>query len=116
MPDDDDDLKFLATATDDMQESLISGRLAEADIHCMSSRQMSSRQLIRAGAGARCDVYVRAGDLERARAVLKETKAASTKPNWHASAKKPASRTRPSLEPTPSATPRHPAQPPKGAP
>jgi len=29
-------------------------------------------QLIRAGVGARCDVYVRATDLERARAVLKE--------------------------------------------
>jgi hypothetical protein len=65
--DQDDDLKFLATATDDLQESLIAGRLAEAGIHCMSSHQ-----LIRAGVGARCDVYVRATDLERARAVLKE--------------------------------------------
>jgi hypothetical protein len=64
---DDDDLKFVTTATDDMQESLIAGRLAEAGIHCMSSRQ-----LIRAAASARCDVYVRAEDLERARAVLKE--------------------------------------------
>lgn len=70
--DQDDELKFLATATDDLQESLIAGRLAEAGIHCMSSRQMSSHQLIRAGVGARCDVYVRANDLERARAVLKE--------------------------------------------
>jgi hypothetical protein len=64
---DDDDLKFVATATDDVQESLIAGRLAEAGIQCMSSHQ-----LIRAGASARCDVYVRAADLERARAVLKE--------------------------------------------
>jgi Putative prokaryotic signal transducing protein len=64
---DDDDLRFVETATDDVQESLIAGRLAEAGIRCVSSRRRT-----RADTSAACDVYVRAADLERARAVLKE--------------------------------------------
>jgi hypothetical protein len=64
---DDEDLRFLATASNDAEQALIAGRLSEAGVHCMSSRQM-----LRGGAGGTCDVYVRAVDLERARAVLKE--------------------------------------------
>jgi hypothetical protein len=64
---DEDDLRFLTTASDDTEHALITGRLSEAGIDCMGSRQM-----VRGGAGAQCDVYVRAIDLERARAVLKE--------------------------------------------
>jgi hypothetical protein len=63
----DEDLRLVTTATDAMQESLIVGRLSEAGIRCMSSRQR-----IKGGAGTPCDLYVLAADLERARAILKE--------------------------------------------
>jgi hypothetical protein len=62
----DDDLKIVATATDEMQESLIMGRLSEAGIRCMDAGGGRKRS----AAGPR-DIYVRAADLERAREVLK---------------------------------------------
>jgi hypothetical protein len=68
MANNDDDLRVVTTATDEMQQSLILGRLAEAGIHCMGG----GSNLPRFGAGSPHDVYVYAADLERARAVLKE--------------------------------------------
>jgi hypothetical protein len=70
MAGDDNDLKVVTTATDEMQQSIILGRLTEAGIHCMGSG--GGRR--RGATGAR-DVYVRASDLERARALLKEDEA-----------------------------------------
>jgi Putative prokaryotic signal transducing protein len=64
----EDDLKVVTTATDAMQQSLILGRLAEANIHCVAG----GSKLPRFGAGGPHDIYVYAADLERARAVLKE--------------------------------------------
>jgi hypothetical protein len=66
----DDDLRVLTTVTDEMQQSLILGRLTEAGIHCMGSGSGSLGG--RRGVASACDVYVRAADLERARALLKE--------------------------------------------
>jgi hypothetical protein len=57
MPDESNDLKILTTATDAMQETLMVGRLSEAGIRLR-------------GGGPR-NVFVKAADLERARAVLK---------------------------------------------
>jgi hypothetical protein len=68
MPQDDDDLKVVTTATDAMQESLILGRLSEAGIRCMGG----GGNLPRLGGGGPHDLYVYAADLERARALLKE--------------------------------------------
>jgi hypothetical protein len=68
MSDGDDDLRVVTTATDEMQQSIILGCLADAGIHCMGGGAQLPR---RGGAGPR-DVYVRAADLERARALLKE--------------------------------------------
>jgi Putative prokaryotic signal transducing protein len=63
----DDDLMVVTTAADEMQQTLIVGRLAEAGIHCVSrggGLSLRSRSPY--------DVCVRAADLERARALLKE--------------------------------------------
>jgi hypothetical protein len=65
---DDDDLRVVTTATDAMQQSMIVGRLSEANIHCIAG----GTNLPRFGAGGPHDIYVYAADLERARAVLKE--------------------------------------------
>jgi Putative prokaryotic signal transducing protein len=67
MSDNDGELEIVATATDEMQEPLIVGRLSEAGIRCMRSGGGIKRSI----AGPR-SVYVEAADLERARAVLKE--------------------------------------------
>jgi hypothetical protein len=63
----DDDLKIVTTATDEMQQSLIIGRLTEAGIHCMGG---AAERGWRTAARSR-DIYVQAADLERAREVLK---------------------------------------------
>jgi Putative prokaryotic signal transducing protein len=63
----DDDLKIVATATDEMQKTLIMGRLSEAGIHCMGGAPERGW----ATTGRARDIYVRAADLERAREVLK---------------------------------------------
>jgi hypothetical protein len=68
MASDDDDMRVVTTATDEIQQSIIIGRLSDAGIHCMGS----GAQLPRRGAAGPRDVYVRAADLERARALLKE--------------------------------------------
>jgi hypothetical protein len=65
---DDDDLTYVTTASDEMQLSVIAGRLSEAGIHCTTSSALPRR-----GASSIRDIYVRAADLERARAVLKES-------------------------------------------
>jgi hypothetical protein len=62
----DDDLKMVATATDEMQRTLIMGRLSEAGISCMGGAAERNWSTIRSR-----DIYVRAADLERAREVLK---------------------------------------------
>jgi hypothetical protein len=62
----DDDLKIVVTATDDMQQTIIIGRLTEAGIHCMGGAPERNWNTARAR-----DIYVRAADLERAREVLK---------------------------------------------
>jgi hypothetical protein len=64
----DDDLMVVTTATDEMQQSLVLGRLSEAGIRCKGGGANNPRF----GAGGPRDVYVYAADLERARAVLKE--------------------------------------------
>jgi len=64
---DDDDLKSVTTANDEIQASLIVGRLSEAGIRCVGSSGG-----LRRGASGRRHVYVRAADLERARALLQE--------------------------------------------
>jgi hypothetical protein len=61
-----DDLKIVATATDEMHKALIIGRLAEAGIRCMSGAAERNWNT-----GRSRDIYVRAADLERAREVLK---------------------------------------------
>jgi len=63
----DDDLKIVATATDETQRALIMGRLTEAGIHCMGGAAQRGWASPRAGR----DIYVRAADLERAREMLK---------------------------------------------
>jgi hypothetical protein len=68
MPDESNDLKILTTATDAMQETLMVGRLSEAGIRCMQTGGLSAGGL--RGGGPR-NVFVKAADLERARAVLK---------------------------------------------
>ena len=66
----DDDLMVVTTATDEMQQSLVLGRLSEAGIRCKGGGANNPRF----GAGGPRDVYVYAADLERARAVLKDVK------------------------------------------
>jgi hypothetical protein len=62
----DDDLKIVTTATDEMQQSLIIGRLSEAGIRCMGGAAERNWNT-----GRSRDIYVRAADLGRAREVLK---------------------------------------------
>ena len=69
----DDDLKYLTTASDELQQSVIVGRLSEAGIRCMAGS--SGGTGLRRGAGGSRDVYVMAANLERARALLKADEA-----------------------------------------
>jgi Putative prokaryotic signal transducing protein len=69
MSDEGSDLKILTTATGAMQQTLIVGRLSEAGIHCMQTGNLGVGGF--RGGGPR-NVLVKAADLKRARAVLKE--------------------------------------------
>jgi hypothetical protein len=69
MSDDGENPKFLTTATDEMQQSLLIGRLTEAGIRCTG---IGGGVGLRRGASGPRDIYVQAADLDRARAVLKE--------------------------------------------
>jgi hypothetical protein len=69
----DDDLKWLTTANDELQQSVIVGRLSEAGIRCMGSS--SSGTGLRRGVSGQRDIYVKAADLERAQALLKQDEA-----------------------------------------
>jgi hypothetical protein len=69
MSDDGDDLKFLTTASDEMQQSMLVGRLSEAGIRCTG---IGGGVGLRRGASGPRDIYVQAADLDRAQAVLKE--------------------------------------------
>ncbi len=67
MSDDEADLQVLTTAADEMQQTLIVGRLTEAGI-----RSMRTGGAVKRGIAGSWNVYVFAADLERARALLKE--------------------------------------------
>lgn len=63
-----DELEILTTVNNDLEATVVAGRLSEAGIHAMI--QPSNRGGTWNPAGAR-DVYVAEQDLERAREVLK---------------------------------------------
>ncbi len=69
-----DDFEIVTTVNNDLEATVVRGRLSEASIHSMM--QPSNRGGTWNPAGAR-DVLVADGDLERAREVLKEDEAIS---------------------------------------
>lgn len=62
-----DDLKVAASAANEAEAELIRGRLLEAGIHAISQRNIGGPEWGSSGARS---VFVKAADLERARALL----------------------------------------------
>jgi hypothetical protein len=63
-------LEILATAANEMEAAMISGRLSAAGIRSMEQLSNQGSAFGRFGGGGARDVYVEASDLERARGVL----------------------------------------------
>jgi hypothetical protein len=62
-----EDLQVVATAENEAEAELIRGRLAGAGIHAVAQRAIGGPEF---GASGSRYVYVAAGDLERAKALL----------------------------------------------
>jgi transcriptional/translational regulatory protein YebC/TACO1 len=62
-----DELKVLTSVTSEAEAELVIDRLLEADIHAISQRTIGGPEWGSSGARS---VYVKEGDLDRARAVL----------------------------------------------